>query len=120
MRVAAAVIRKESGFWMVRRGPTLKEPGMWEFPGGKIEPGETAESALRRELQEELGIDVRVGALLAAAELRGIQLQAYAVEVEQGTPQLREHDAEAVIGWDQLPAYPMTELERLIVAQLTP
>lgn len=118
MVVAAAVIRKESGYWMVRRGPALKEPGMWEFPGGKVEPGETPERALRRELQEELAIEVRVGVRLAVARRNGIELHAFAAEIERGTPELREHDGEAVVPLERMEGYPMTELERLIVAQL--
>jgi 8-oxo-dGTP diphosphatase len=57
--VAAAVIEHPDGrFLLAQRPPGKVYAGYWEFPGGKIEPGETAEAALRRELDEELGIDV--------------------------------------------------------------
>lgn len=118
MLVSAAVIRKPEGYWLVRRGPGLRDPGMWEFPGGKVEPGETAAQALQRELLEELGIGVSVGARLAVAEHNGIELHAFAVEIQQGHPELREHDEEAVIPLEAMDQYPMTYLERLIIEQL--
>lgn len=63
IEVVAAVIRKEGAFFATQRGYGEFE-GMWEFPGGKIEPGETPEVALMREIQEELGVDITVGALI--------------------------------------------------------
>jgi 8-oxo-dGTP pyrophosphatase MutT (NUDIX family) len=57
--VAAAVIRDASGKILIaRRADTQHQGGLWEFPGGKVEPGEAVEAALARELQEELGIVV--------------------------------------------------------------
>ena len=58
--VAAAVIERPGGEFLLAQRPEGKPyPGYWEFPGGKIEPGEDARAALARELKEELGIDVR-------------------------------------------------------------
>lgn len=54
--VVAAVIWRGSRFLAVRRPPGRPQAGFWEFPGGKVEPGETLEQALARELDEELGI----------------------------------------------------------------
>jgi 8-oxo-dGTP diphosphatase len=54
--VTAAVIRREGRILICRRRTDQDHAGKWEFPGGKVEPGETPEDALRRELQEELGI----------------------------------------------------------------
>ncbi len=60
--VAAAVIERPDGsFLLGQRAPDTFYPGYWEFPGGKVEPGETAREALIRELREELGIEVRRG-----------------------------------------------------------
>jgi len=59
IRVVAAVIRDELGRVLISQRPEGKHyAGLWEFPGGKVEAGEAAESALRRELREELGIEV--------------------------------------------------------------
>jgi 8-oxo-dGTP diphosphatase len=61
IEVAAAVIQRPDGRFLLAQRPTGKVyAGYWEFPGGKIEPGEPAEGALARELHEELGMDVRV------------------------------------------------------------
>lgn len=58
--VAAAIIRRNEHILLSRRKPNSHLPNLWEFPGGKVEPDESLPAALRRELQEELGIDVIV------------------------------------------------------------
>lgn len=60
MRVVAAVIRDEDLYLACRRRGNHELAGKWEFPGGKVEANETDESALIREISEELGIEVRV------------------------------------------------------------
>ena len=62
--VVAAVIEEDERFLVTRRQHGVHLAGMWEFPGGKIDPGETHANALRRELREELDTDVDVGALI--------------------------------------------------------
>ena len=57
-RVIAAVIAREDRLLVCQRPSHKRHGGLWEFPGGKIEPGETNESAARRELAEELGVEV--------------------------------------------------------------
>jgi len=59
--VAAGVLRKRRRILACRRRADQPHPGKWEFPGGKVEPGETPEQALKRELREELGIEAAVG-----------------------------------------------------------
>lgn len=60
IHVAAAVIRGADGRVLIAKRPQDKhQGGLWEFPGGKLEAGESVEQALRRELQEELGITIR-------------------------------------------------------------
>ncbi|HMO67848.1 MAG TPA: (deoxy)nucleoside triphosphate pyrophosphohydrolase [Novosphingobium sp.] len=65
--VAAALLRGDGLVLMQRRPEGAVHGGLWEFPGGKVEPGESRESALLRELREELGIGARQGNLRHAA-----------------------------------------------------
>ena len=61
VKVVAAVIEEDDRFLLTRRQDGVHLAGMWEFPGGKIDPGETEHGALARELREELDVDVDVG-----------------------------------------------------------
>ena len=64
LRVVAAVIAENDRFLVTRRQKGVHLEGCWEFPGGKIDPDETHEAALRREIREELDADVAVGELV--------------------------------------------------------
>jgi mutator protein MutT len=59
--VTAAVVRRDGFILVTRRPRGVHLEGYWEFPGGKCEPGETHEDCLRREIEEELGVEARVG-----------------------------------------------------------
>ena len=60
VNVVAAIIRRTGKILITQRFDNVHLPGMWEFPGGKVEAGETLEVALQREILEELGIKIRV------------------------------------------------------------
>jgi 8-oxo-dGTP diphosphatase len=64
VRVVAAVLRRDGQVLVCRRAADRSAGGRWEFPGGKIEPGESAQQALQREIAEELGVMITVGAHL--------------------------------------------------------
>lgn len=91
IEVAAAVILNEGKCLIAQRRADQHLANMWEFPGGKIKKEESPEECLVRELQEELGIQVRVGDLLESVlhhyEDRDIRLYFFYAVIESGTPQ---------------------------------
>lgn len=98
VRVTAALLTDAAGrIFVARRGPDRHLEGLWEFPGGKIEPGESPEACLARELTEELGIIASVGRLRAscvhAYDRVTIELLAYDATLVSGTITLKDHDA---------------------------
>ncbi len=122
IRVAAAVIEKHGRILLTRRGPGLASAGRWEFPGGKLEPGESPEEALRREVAEELGLRIRVGEFLGAVRRpRGspaIELLAYRAEHVGGELRLTDHDAARWVHPRELAAFALTEPDRPVAALL--
>lgn len=92
--VAAAVIR-DGRLLLAQRTRPPELAGLWELPGGKIEPGETPADAVRRELGEELGVEVTAGERIGVdVPLRdGLVLRAYRAELISGVPQALDHSA---------------------------
>ncbi|MEJ2700327.1 MAG: NUDIX domain-containing protein, partial [Desulfuromonadales bacterium] len=68
--VTAAIIRRQDQVLITRRFETGKHGGMWEFPGGKLDPNESPQEGLKREILEELGIAVRVHSIFEVAYFR--------------------------------------------------
>lgn len=93
--VVAAVMARDGAVLCARRKAGGETGGRWEFPGGKVEPGETRESALRREIDEELSLRVTVGSFVMTVEHRyesfSVSLHAYEATPEEGEPVPREH-----------------------------
>ena len=94
IEVVAAIIHRDGAYFATQRGYGEFE-GMWEFPGGKIEPGESQETALKREIQEELGVDITIGELLCTTEYDyptfHLTMHCYLCSVASGEIELREH-----------------------------
>ena len=84
IEVVAAAILDEGRVLAARRSAPPHLAGGWEFPGGKVEPGEDGPAALVREIREELGVDVRVGARLGAAGDGEVDLGVYAAAIRDG------------------------------------
>jgi 8-oxo-dGTP diphosphatase len=97
VHVVAAVIRRGQFILATKRLPGGTAGGKWEFPGGKIEPGESPEEALVREIDEELGVELVVGDLIGAfvsdEEAIRLHLHCYWCTAAAGEPQLRAHSA---------------------------
>lgn len=94
IEVVAAIIKEGDAILATQRGYGEFE-GLWEFPGGKMEPGETPTTALAREIQEELAVSIEVNHLLSTTEYTyptfHLIMHCYWCRITDGTPQLLEH-----------------------------
>ncbi|MFD0739134.1 Nudix family hydrolase [Lysobacter koreensis] len=123
VEVVAGVIRDPRGrVLLARRTEGRDLAGLWEFPGGKHEPGEAPEAALARELHEELGIDIEVGAALINVPQtypdKRLRLDVRLVERWQGVVRGREGQALVWVPPHKLPRYAMPPADRPVVAAL--
>jgi 8-oxo-dGTP diphosphatase len=95
--VVGAVIVRAGLVFCAQRGPGGALAGKWEFPGGKLELGESAPEALRREIREELNCEVQVGEQLTVTsyeyEFGTVNLTTFYCELVDGEPTLSEHEA---------------------------
>lgn len=124
LRVTAALLEEQGRILIARRRPGKHMGGRWELPGGKVEPGETPEQSLARELVEELALEVRVGEFLCAAsfDADGVRLEllVYRVERIAGEPALLEHEEIRWVAPADLAAYDLADSDRKIVERLFP
>lgn len=110
---AVALIDAEGRVLLARRPPGKSMAGLWEFPGGKVDPGETPEAALVRELKEELGIDTWKSCLAPltfashAYETFHLLMPLFACRRWDGIPSPREGQELAWVRPNQLRDYPM-------------
>jgi len=120
--VAAGILRKNGRVLIAQRPADKLLGGMWEFPGGKMEKGETREMCLRRELIEELGIEVKVGkqvlTLRHAFSHFKITLYVFEVTLIKGKPRAIEVADFKWLPPRALAAYPMGKTDRLIAESL--
>ena len=105
VRVVAAVIRKDDKIFATQRGYGEFKDG-WEFPGGKIEEGETPEQALTREIKEELDTEIQVGKLIDTIEHDypkfHLSMDCFWCEIMQGGLELKEHEAARWLSKEEL------------------
>ena len=101
--VGAAIVR-DGRVLAARRTAPASAAGRWEFPGGKVEPGETEAESLVREIAEELGVRVSVGAWLAGEQPIGDRylLRVALARAEEGEPTPTEHDLVRWLTGDEL------------------
>ena len=105
IKVVAAVIREKNKIFATQRGYGELKDG-WEFPGGKIESGETPQEALRREIKEELDTEIEVGVLIDTIEYDyptfHLSMQCYWCNILSGDLVLKEHEAARWLSKDEL------------------
>jgi 8-oxo-dGTP diphosphatase len=123
VRVVAAVVRRGEEILVTRRPDRPGRPGQWEFPGGKVEPGEGEETALAREIAEELGCAVSVGPLLLRHRHRypglEVELAFYACALPPAAAPVPLGVAE--IAWARvgtLSGYDFLEADRAVLGEL--
>ena len=122
IEVVAAIIRDDEGrIFATQRGYGDMKDG-WEFPGGKMEKGETPEQALRREIKEELDTLIVVENLLTTVEWDypdfHLTMHCYWCRVESGELTLKEHEAARWLAVDQLDTVDWLPADREVVAKL--
>jgi A/G-specific adenine glycosylase len=119
---AAGVLRRDGRVLIAQRPPNKLLGGLWEFPGGKAEPGESIDAALRRELREELGVEVEVadhlGSYRHAYTHFRVTLYAFECVLRSGRPRALEHPALRWVALRELAAFPMGKIDRQIARRL--
>ena len=119
--VTAAVVERDGRFLVTRRQADVHLAGHWEFPGGKVEPGESHADGLRREMREELETDVAVGAKILtvphAYPDRTVELHFYACEL-CGEPAPRLGQEMRWVTRDEMRALPFPPADEALIRKL--
>ena len=119
--IVCSIICIDHRLLIAKRGAGVHE-NIWEFPGGKVEPGETKEAALVRECQEELGVVVSVGDLFMEVTHSypdlTVHLTLFHAVIVQGEPQKLEHQDIRWITREEISQYPFCPADDVILARL--
>ena len=121
IEVVAAIIRKEGRIFATQRGYG-EWKDWWEFPGGKMEPGETSEEALKREIREELSTEIRVDELLCTVEYDypkfHLTLHCYLCSLVTEALHLNEHEAARWLANDELDSVKWLPADREVIEKI--
>ena len=121
---ACALLDADNRVLIAQRPPGKAMAGLWEFPGGKVEPGETPEDAIIREIAEELGVNVTKPCLapltFASFDYPDFHLlmPLYVCRRWEGTPVAREHSALKWVRANRLRDYPMPPADEPLISHL--
>lgn len=119
IKVLAGVIKKNNCILIARKKPGSSLAGKWEFPGGKLEQGETPEECLYREIEEELGIKIKVEKYICTSKYEyehiNIELIAYYAQYISGDLVLTDHDQALWVSINELTNYDFAEADMPIV-----
>ena len=122
LEVAVAVIEREGKFLIAQRKPEDSFGGQWEFPGGKLRPGEDLAECLTREIREELGVTISVGPRLCVIDhtypTRAIRLHCFACRIAEGEPQAIECSQWQWIGPQELNRFRFPPASGPIIAEI--
>ena len=123
IQVVAAIVRDADGTIMLaRRKPHLHCGGYWEFPGGKVAPGESPQEALERELLEELAIHVVCGEFAGSQihhyESKTVELAAYFCTIISGTIKLSDHDRLTWVSPENIGMFDLAPADRFLISLL--
>lgn len=122
INVVAAIIRDAQGRIFATQRGYGEWKDWWEFPGGKIEPEETPQTALHREIQEELNCEIVIEQKLTTVEFDypkfHLSMQCYLCKLLSDVPQLLEHEAAAWLGCNELDSVKWLPADVLVIEQL--
>lgn len=120
--VTAAIIRKDNTVLIAQRGGTGDIAGKWEFPGGKVEEGESLEQCLRREIKEELGVNIKVqryfGESIFQSTARTYRIMAFMAKLISGDLNPSEHSGLKWVTVSELDQYQFLPADEIFVDQL--
>lgn len=122
IRVVAAVIERDRTYLITQRRRSAALPLLWEFPGGRVEEGETDAQALAREVRHRLGVDVRVGDLISFVshpyDSYVVELYLYECSITRGTPEALAVNDFKWVKSTEFDAHPFTPADESSVAEL--
>lgn len=123
MKIAAAIIIDHQKILICRRADFGSCANLWEFPGGKLENGETLRDCALRECEEELEITLELGEVFAVSTYRypdrEVELTFFLARIIQGEPVKNVHQAFCWVSPDELPSYPFCPADEEVVQRLS-
>lgn len=122
LQVVCAVIQQGDQYLLCQRSSAMKLPLKWEFPGGKVEPGESLQAALQREIKEELNLQIQPLRALTAVEFHypefSLRLHPFLCRIQSGTLHLNEHQAYVWVTKPEFSHYDIAQADLPVLLEL--